>query len=699
MYGELVTGDYFRTAGVAPVLGRPLGREDEAPGAPPVALISYSLWETRYQKNPSALGSVTWIDDLPFTVAGIMPRGYGGTLLDWYANPSFWIPLAKVRQMLPSFQRLDYENLREMQWLMIIARLRAGAGSGQLQSAANAVSAKAGRRDISFSFVALPSNEARFFPGHRLGAVRILWMLFAVSVAALAIACFNLANLLLARATSRQRETGLRLALGAGSFRLLRQFAIENAVLAGCACALGLPMAFGLMGASQSFQDAFGLSLNLDPDGKALALSVLAGLATAILAGSAPAWMSSRIDLVSMIKDGLSRRGSAVLRLSLRDVFLATQVACAMVALVAAVLVFQSLRERASVPLEYDPRGILVGEVDAISARLPEGERERVYRTLLADSRSESRGAALASQTIPTGVDSRIDVMVDGAVGQWTQIESIGVSDGYFRLLNASVISGREILPGDNAHSQPVAMLSQAAAHLFWPGQNPIGRHLRIRGELADREVVGLVADIRYRPLGDADAAVAIAFLPIFQRNTPVATIYVRTPAEPKAFITELRRIVARTAGDMPLSGVQPLEARVQSGLSQVRLVSQAIGAVGAVGVALALGGILAAGAYRVAQRKREIAIRIAIGAEPRGVVQAFVARGLVVGFIGSAAGLLPAIWASDLLRSSLRGVDAPGPLLFAISALALMLASGAASWAAARRIAQIQPAEVLRMQ
>jgi predicted permease len=700
MYSELVTGDYFRTAGIVPALGRPLSREDEASGAPPVALISYSLWETRYQKNPSVLGSVTWIDGVAFTIAGIMPRGYGGTLLDWYSNPSLWIPLAKIRQLLPAFQRLDYENLREMQWLMIIARLRPGASSGQLQSAANALSANAaGRRDTSFSFVALPSNEARFFPGHRLGTVRILWILFAVSAAALAIACFNLANLLLARATSRQKEIGVRLALGAGRFRLVRQFAMEDVILAGCACALGLPMAFGLMGAAQAFQNGFGLSLNLNPDGRALALSALAGLATAIMAGSAPAWLSSRIDLVSMIKDGLPGRGSAALRLSLRDVFLATQVACAMVALVAAGLVFQSLRERAAIPLGFDPRGVLIGEIDTLSAKLPEGERERVYRSLLVESRSETRGAALASETIPTGTDSRIDVMADAAAGQWTQIESIGVSDGYFKLLNASVISGREILPGDNAHSQPVAVLSQAAARLFWPGQSPIGRHLRIRGEPSDREVVGLVADIRYRPLGDADAAVGIAFLPIFQRNTPMATIYVRTPAEPQAFITELRRIVGRTAEDMPLSEVQPLEARVQSGLSQVRLVSQAIGAAGAVGVALALGGILAAGAYRVAQRKREISIRIAIGAEPRGVIQVFVARGLVIGLTGSAAGLLPAVWASDLLRASLRGVDAPGPPLFAISALALILASGVASWAAARRIAQIQPAEVLRMQ
>lgn len=698
MNSEMVTGDYFRTTGVAPALGRALGPGDKSPGAPPVALVSYSLWESRYQRSASVLGSVVWIDGVTFTIVGVMPRGYGGSLLDWYSDPSLWIPLGQIGQMLPRFRSLDYENRRDMQWLMTIARLRPGVASAQLQTAANTLATRvAGRPDVAF--VALPANRARFFPGHRTGTVRVLWILIAVSVAALVIACFNLANLLLARAVSRQKEIAARLALGAGRLRLLRQFVIENAVLAGCACALGLPMALGLTSAARAFQSAFGLSLDLSPDGRALAVSALAGLATAVLAGSAAAWTSSRVHLASAMKDGLPRPDGRVVRLSLRDIFVAAQVACAMVALVEAALVFQSLRKWATIPLGYAPRGILVGEVDALSARLPAGEKERVYRTLLAEVRSETRGAALASQTMPTGVDTRIDVAADGSAGRWTAINSIDVSDGYFKLLQIPVITGRDLLAGDDTQSRPVVVLNQTAAKLFWPSQNPIGRRLRIRGEPSDREVVGLVADTRYRPLGEAESALPFAFLPVFQRDPSVVTIHALTPTEPKNFIPALRRIVARTVKDMPLSGVQSLEERVQSGLSQVRLVSQAAGAVGAVGVALALGGILAAGAYRVAQRKREIAVRIAVGAEPGRVIRAFAARGLVVGLAGSVAGLLPAAWASGLLCSSLRGIDAPGPLLFGVSGLALALAAGAASWAAARRISRVQPAEVLRVQ
>ncbi len=696
--GEMVAGDYFRTAGISPVLGRPILPADEEAGAPAVTLISYALWESRYLRNPSVLGSQVWINDVSFTIIGVMPRGYGGTLLDWYANPSLWIPLGQIRQMLPPFRGLDFENHRAMPWLMAIARLRQGVAAGQVQAAINTLTANLPeRRDMRFA--ALPSNQARFFPGRRASTVRIIWVLVAVSIAALLIACFNLANLLLVRTAARQKEIGARLALGAQRLRLLRQFGIENAALAGCACALGLPMALALTGAAQTFQDAFGLSVNLDPDARALAISFVAGIATAMAAGLAPAWTSSRMAFISMMKGGMPGRSAGPWRVGLRDVFVTVQVACAMAALVSAALLFQNLRARAAVPLGYSPHGIVIGEVDTLSAGTPPTERDRVYRTLLAELRAQTPGAALAGDAMPTRVETRIQLAASGAPERWTRVNSMNISDGYVELLKIQMTAGRAFLASDDRQSRPVIILNRDAAKLFWPEQNPIGKRLRIRGESSDREVVGLVGDVRYRPLADGESKEPLAFLPLFQRDAPVAMIHAVPRGDIKSFTPALRRIVARTVKDMPLSGVQPLEERVQSGLSQVRLVSQATGLVGAAGVALALAGILAMASYRVAQRKSEIAVRIAIGAEPGQVIRSYVTRGLAIGLTGSALGLMPALWSTGLLRSALRGVDAPGALLFGISGLALALASGAASWAAARRIARIQPAEVLRMQ
>lgn len=545
MNSEMVTADYFRTAGVAPILGRALGPGDLSPGALPVVLVSYSFWETRLQRSMSILGLVAWIDGVAFTIVGVMPRGYAGSLLDWNSNPSFWMPLTQIRQMLPRFRSLDYENLREMQWLMTIARLRPGAGLGQLQTAADTLAKRVTERP-DVGFVALAANQARFFPGRRAGTIRILWILIVVSAAALVIACFNLAGLLLARAAGRQKEIGVRLALGAGRRRLLQQFVVENAVLAGCACALGLPMAVGITNSARAFENAFGLSLNLSPDALALAISALAGLATAILVGLAVAWKSSRMHLASAIKDALIRPAGRVARVSLRDLFVAAQVACAMVALVAAALLGQSLRKWAAVPLGYAPHGILVGTFDALSAKLPAGEKEGIYRGLLEAVRSGTRGAALTAQALPAGVRTRLDVAADGSAGQWKMIDSNDVSDGYFELLRIPIISGRGVLPGDDSQSRPVVVVNQTAAALFWPGQNPIGRRLRIRGEASGREVVGVVADARYRPLGETESPLPFAFLPIFQHLPQVATIHARTPGEPKSFVGALRRIVGR---------------------------------------------------------------------------------------------------------------------------------------------------------
>ena len=688
-----MAGDYFRTVGVAPALGRSLSAADQRPGSAPVAVISDAFWERRFARRRTALGAEVWIDGVSFTIVGVMPRNFAGTLLDWFAGPAFWIPLPQIRQMVAPFRNLDYENLRDMQWLMTLARLRPGVAPTQLQAALNA----AGRAGIDF--VVLPAERARFYPGRWTATVRILSILVAVAAIAMAIACFNLANLLLARAAARRKEIGVRQALGAGRWRLLWQFATENAVLAGCACALGLPVALLLGRAAETLQGAFGLSLNLTADGRALAATAVAGLLTAILAGVAPAWAASRTDLAGAIKDAGQAPKSRTIPVSLRSAFVVGQIACAMTTVVAAALLVGSLRQWAGEPLGYSPQGVLVGSADALSAGLSGERLQEAYRRLLAELRREAPEAALAGQALPTQVQSPIKVEPGAFAGRQIAMEFDEVSDGYFELLRIPVLAGRGVLASDDARSRPVVVLTRAAADLLWPGQNAIGRSLRFRGEAAGREVVGVVADVRYRPLGAPEAAQPLAFIPLQQRPPEEVAIHVRTPGEPRAFAGELRRIVARCADEMPVSDVQPLTERVEGGLSQVRVVSRASAAVAAVGVALALAGVFAAGAYRVAQRRREIAIRIAVGAEPERIMGAFARRGFLMGLCGCAAGLAPALWGAALLRAALPGVGTPGPLLVGGAAGLLTLAAAAASWAVARRISRVHPSEVLRAQ
>jgi predicted permease len=692
---DLVTGDYFRAAGIAPALGRSLVPEDDRPGAVPVALASYPLWENRFQRSPSILGSTVSIGGISFTIVGVMPKGYQGMLLDWYSDSSFWVPLEQFHGLFPA----DYENRRDGQFLMMLARLRPGVGIERFQAALDVLASRVAdslgkSSNPDYRLIALPASQARFWPAYRAATVRFLWLLIVVAATALAIACFNLASLLLARAAARQQEIAARLALGAGRLRLIRQFLIENGVLAACACAVSVPVAMTLTTWFPGVQitRGFTMALKLTADWRALGLGMAAGLLTSILSGVVPALRAARGDVAKRRKAG---------RASLQDFFSAAQVACAMTALAGAALLGENIRHLGSVPLGYDTHGVLLASVDLFTGLNPSRDSaERISRALLTEIRGQAPGAALAWQILPTRFWATLDVQRETDGGKRTPIPFNWISDGYFELLKIPLIEGRGIMPSDDRKSQPVVVVNRAAAEFFWPGENLIGRRLRVNSEPVAREVVGVVEDARYRPLGEAQTPTPYLFLPMFQRATLLPfEVHVRTPGDPRAFAKTLREIVTRAAPDAPLYDLQTLDDFAQTGLMQMRVAAQAAAGVSLLGVLLAVAGIFASGAYRVARQKKEIAIRIAIGAEPRRVIWSFAAHGLWIGIAGACLGLLPVIWGGALLRSAIPGLEAAGFRLYAGAGALLALAAAVASLAASRRIARVQPADVLRVQ
>jgi predicted permease len=675
---ELVTADYFRAAGVVPVLGRALSPEDNS-----AALASYALWESRYQRSPAILGSVIRINGLPFTIVGVMPQGYRGMLLDWGDPPSLWTSLKHFNQFFPTNTAKDYENRREVQMLMMLARLRPGVSVPEFQAALDVLAARF-PTNPNRRLVALPSAQARFFPAYRAATIRFLWLLLTVSLAAVAIACFNLANLLLARSAARYQEMSTRVAIGASRARLLQQLIVEHGVLAGCACALSVPVAMGVTDwlRTVQFTYIFRPTLDLTTDWRALGIGMAAGLVTALLAGVAPAFKTARLQ-----KAHASRAG-------LRDLFLCAQVACAMAVLVSAAVLANTLHDNGKTRLGYDARGVLVGSLDAGNS----GRAAALLRDVRAQSRVQSQGAALAWLALPTTMRANMDVQTQP--GAWTTLAFNWVSDGYFDVLRIPILEGRGILADDDLHSQPVAVVNRAAAAMLWPGENPVGHHLRVRQEQEDREVVGVAEDIRVRPLGQPEAPTPYLFLPLFQKASITGvTIHVRTPGPPLQFAGTLRQIFARIAPETAPPTVSTLEEYAATGLEPMRVAAQATAAVSLLGVALALAGIFASAAYRVAQQKKEIAIRIAIGAKPAGVIRSFAARGLLVGAVGACVGLPAALWGVSLLRSAVAGTGAAGAGLLMAAMVVLTLASLAAACAAAARITRLQPSDILRVQ
>lgn len=692
---EMVTGDYFRAAGVSPVLGRPLTPDDDRAGAAPVALASYDLWQNRFGGSSSILGAAVWINRVPFTIVGVMPRGYQGMLLDWTPDCSLWVPMVDFNRFFPTNTVPDYVSRRDVQMFMMLARLRPGVTVERLQAALDVFAPRVAAQP-DYRFIALPSSQARFFPAYRAGTLQFLWMLLAVSITAVAIACFNLAGLLLARAASRQHEVAARLALGASRFRVAQQFLVENALLALTACALSAPIA---LAAAYWLRHApimhgFSMSLDLSPDWRALALGMLAGLLTATLAGISPALEASRGDIAAGLKTRHSRGFTS------RDLFIGAQVACAMAVLLPAALMAENLRDLGRARLGFETHDVLVAAFDPI-AGVPKTPAEfgRLTNALLADLRAQvPGGAALAWQALPTVMRSTFDV--SAGAPSWAPLSYDWVSDGYFELLREPILSGRAILASDNRQAQPVVVVNQSAAKMLWPGADPVGRRLRIRQEPMEREVVGVVADSRFRPLGIPSAAEPCLFVPLAQRATPIPfEIHVRTAGPPLEFASALRQIAARIAPDGSLSNIRTLEEQSETGLKPMQMAAQATGAVSLLGILLAVAGMFASSAYRVTQRKKEIAIRMAIGAEPRRVIATFVARGLWIGLAGACLGLAPAAWGARLVRASITGAGVPSASLFVEAGLVLALASAAASFAAARRIARVQPSDVLRVQ
>ena len=463
--------------------------------------------------------------------------------------------------------------------------------------------------------------------------------------------------------------------------------------------AAGLPVSLWLTRWLASFGTVFAVPLTLDlsPDARVLVGCALAGVGTGVLVAILPAVRAMRADVVSGLKGGWGP-GPAGRRVTLRDAMVAVQVACSLVGLVCAVSLAGSFARIRNTPLGYDPRNVLLASIETLSARLGTGESMRLYQALLAELRAQPvRGVALASAALPTSVRIQKAVTPEGAARQETAIDSSIVSDGYFETLGMRIEAGRGFLASDGADSRRVVVLNRSAANLLWPGENPIGRRIRIRGAEGSREVVGVAEDARYHTL--TESLVPYLFLPLTQEFTPQVTIHVRTTEDPMAFAPAVRRTVARLAKGVPVSGVHTASQQVEAGLSQIRLAATATAAAGFVGTALALAGLFALAAYRVAQQRQQIALRIALGADPRRIMVSFAAQGLFLGVAGAAAGVAPGIWASARLAAALEGAGSPGATTFAIVIAMLLLAVIAISLIAVRQVLSVQPAAILRVQ
>ncbi len=698
IWGMLVSANYFETLGVKPALGRTFRpEEDRNPGGHPVAVISQRLWQTRFGGDAGVIGRQVPLNKRTFTIVGVAPEPFQGSTLGLRFD--LWVPAVMQQAILSGAGSLDQ---RGSHWLEGWARLKPGVAPGRAEAELTAISAQLAREfSKSDQYPRAVTTPVWREGGGRMLAP-VMFLLMTVVGVVLLIACANISNLLLARSAGRSREIAIRLALGVSRGRLVRLLLIENGLIAflGCAAALAaVPAATGLLANFVPVTD-MPVGLTAKPDAAVFLFGLGVSVLATLLFGLLPALRASRPRIVETLKDDSG--GSAGSRRTwLRNSLVVVQVALSLVLLVAAGLLLESLdRARAADP-GFDPRNVLVAGVDLF----PNGydvPRGRVALRQMTERLAALPGVAAVStvRRLPLGLSgsSSSSFTVDGYVPRKNEemvAYTHAIGPDYFHTMNTPLVAGREFTPNDTDEAQKVVVVNQTFARRYFANSNPVGQ--RVRRSADWLVVVGVVKDSKFQSL-DEPAAPAVYF-PAEQAFASEVNFLVRTGGDPLAMARPVEEAIHSLDPALPVYGVRTLEKSVGAAFFAQRLGGSLLGFFGVLALALAAVGMYAVLAYSVAQRAREMGIRMALGASRAAVMRLVLGQGLKLAGAGLAAGLALAVPAARLMRSLLFGVSATDVPTLAGVSLLLLLVICAASLLPARRATNIDPIDAIRRQ
>ncbi len=717
---ELISDNYFDVLGVTAAQGRVIQAEDNRnEDAHPVAVISHICWQRRLGGRPEAIGQTLLFNGVPYTIIGIAPAGFTGMRLE--VPTEAWVPLMMRRQLLgATTSTLE----RKLAWLRLVGRLKPGIALDAAQVSFDLTARNIWIANTTESDRKLPFNEKRILlePGGqgysslRRAMGETLKLLLGIVALLLVLACANVANLMLARAASRRREIAVRLALGAGRWRIVRQLLSESLLLAIIGASVGLLFAPWLYQLLFAYQPGFELgrsTLSGSLDARVLGFTMLTAIVSGALFGLVPALQSARANLIPALKDAEANSAPHERRWNVRNALVVMQVALALVLLIGAGLLVRSLQHRFAiepgfrteklliVPLEL-PRTAYATATDEAGKRAVD-ERNMQYFMEVTERVKVLPGVeAVTIGTITPFSDSigKTSLVIEGwqpKLGENLAVDNTGVGPGYHEMLGIPLLAGRGFTEQDNANAPGVAIVNETFARTFFPNQNPLGK--RISLSVRDQkwlEIIGVTRDHRLHDL--TEAPFPHLDLPLLQRFPgSFARLVVRAKLEPLTLFPAVRKEALALNAQVAIATPTTLDDEVKSTMAVARMASTLTSLFGMTALLLSAIGLYGVLSYAVSRRTREIGIRMALGAARRDVLRMVLQQGLLLTGAGLAFGLVAAAILTRFLQSLLYGVGTTDPMTFALVALMLAIVSLLASFIPAYRATKVDPVIALR--
>jgi len=699
-WGYLATGNYFDLLGIGPAAGRLFHADDDRrPGDAAIAVLGYDFWSSRFNSDPSIVGRTIRINRLSYTIVGVAARGFRGT--ERFYRPDLWVPMMMQAQIEVGNAWLDNRATGNT-W--VIGRLKPDVTRGEAEANLNAVAVEIARENPR-SDAGLHVRFARpGFAGDLLGrpVAAFTFALMGLAGLVLLVACANLASVLAARGGDRQRELAIRVSIGASRGRIVRQLLTESVLLAaaggaaGCAVAAAGARALSAWHAPMDFPVQFDVTVDTTVMIFTSAVSIAAG----ILFGIAPARRAARVDPSAALKDGYDARAGGR-RWPFRDLLVGVQVAVCFVLVASSLLSLRGLQHALTMPLGFNPRGVaMVGFDLGLAGYSREAGGRFRERALDAVKRTPGVTAAAYGNSLPLSIDqstTNVHALEDVTPQRANASRAVRyeVSPGYFGVLGIRVVAGRDFESRDSSDRPHVAVVNETFATSILHTRNAVGRRIRYGWSDVPMEIVGVVEDGKYQAL--MEAPTAAMFVPILQAYNSTTALVARGSLPPEHLVAAIRQAIGSLDPSLTLYGTGTVEHMLGFVLFPNQVAAVALTAFGLLGIVLAATGINGTVAYAVSQRRREIGIRVAVGATSAGVLRVVLGRMIGIIVAGAAIGSVLALAAGRMMASIVYQASPRDPAIFAAVGGVLVLVGIASCWAPALRSLRIAPMAALR--